>query len=1102
LHDDIESLEAAIGALQRQRGTLGDAAVDAAVSALQSQLAAQRAGAAVQQLRQVSVLFADIVGSTSLIRQLDPEETHAVMDGALARFADIVRAHRGRVLQYAGDSLLAVFGTPAAHEDDAERAVLAGLAIGAAARTLSAQLQAARGHECFDVRVGIHTGGVLLGGGVDRDNSIRGLTVNIAARMEQTAPAGGLRISQDTWRQVRGRFDMAEQPPLLVKGSDTPLVTYLVQGPRSRRDGLAGRGVAGVSTRLVGRSPQFVQLQQAYAALCPGAGGDSGLRCITLVGDAGHGKSRLVAEFRRWTEVQPGGALWLQALASEQRSNQPYGMLRALLAAVSGELEDEPAPQARQRWLAAVTPLLRSEGDAALLGHLLGLEFAEHAEVRSLLADARQLRDRGFFHASQLLRALAAQAGPGRPLVALFDDLHWADDGTLDFIAHLSATHADLPLLLLGLTRPTLAERRPDWQPAAQQLPITPLDAHSADELVDALLAPLGGVPAQLRKILTEGAEGIPFYMEELVNMLLDQGVIASDGAAWQFHAERLQALKVPATLVGVLQARLDALPAEARALAQRASVVGYRFRDDGLAALSTVPEGALQALVDRDLVQPQDGPAGFGEFSFKHHTLHQVVYDSVLRRDKRQWHAQAARWLLGLPGSTPHDQVADHFERGDEPALALAHWQLAAETAASRYANAQALASADRALTLVPAEDLRRRHGLTLLRCRVLHLLSERKPLAGELDRLLALAQQLDDAALQTDALTRRGCYHYDGGDVVLAMDLARQAVALAPEAVPVEGARAHALLAQCLSRLGRRDEAQVESASALRLAQTAGSAQHEGIILNDMGMRADEAGDHGAAMDLYRQALERHRHVGQRSNEGGTLSNLGYAALMLGDYATAVAQFEQARELFAHTGHRQNEGITLINLGIAQLHQQQPAAALQQAHRAHRLLQAAGIRWADGAALRLIGQAALALGDIAMAVEHLAASRDLFDALGMRDLALEPMAGLALAAMQQGDNATALRQVMQMLERMDAGVSLAGTEDPMGVQLACYLVLDAANAPRAQQVIESAHAALMARSVRIGDASQRHTYLHQVPSHRGVLTAWTALNRSSSHS
>ena len=299
-----QQIEGTIAGLEAQRALLGDALVDAALVPCAPGSHCwrwRRRTSPSQTLKQVSILFLDIVDSTRLSQRFDPEQTSEVMDGALAQFTAVVQRHGGKVLKYAGDSVLAVFGASEVREDDPERAVRAGLALLEAGQEQGAQLHRQYGHDGFNVRVGVHTGGVLLGGGVDAEDSVRGQVVNIAARMEQTAPPGTLRISHDTYRHVRGVFDVEPQPPLAVKGMDERLATYLVQRAKPRAFRVATRGIEGVETRMIGRDAELEQLQEA----CKRLYGDGKMAVITVVADAGVGKSRLLYEFGNWIETRP-----------------------------------------------------------------------------------------------------------------------------------------------------------------------------------------------------------------------------------------------------------------------------------------------------------------------------------------------------------------------------------------------------------------------------------------------------------------------------------------------------------------------------------------------------------------------------------------------------------------------------------------------------------------------------------------------------------------------------------------------------------------------------------------------------------------------------
>ena len=355
MSNERQQLEAAIAALEHQRVDAGGCGGRRAVG-----LARAIGGATqwphrrpAQALRQVSILFLDVVGSTALAQHLDPEAISAVMDDALSRGTAVVQAHGGKVLQYAGDNILAVFGADEAREDDAERAVRCGLALLELGKVLGAEVQAAHGHDRFDVRVGIHTGGVLLGGGVDADGSIRGIAVNIAARMEQTAPAGALRISHDTYAQVRGLFEVEAQEPLAVKGVDEPIQSYLVLRAKPRSFRLGSRGIEGVATRMIGRDAELEALQDAFKRLFI----DRNLAAVTVVADAGIGKSRLLYEFAAWSERAPGALLLFRGRATPQTQGQPFGLLRDILAWRLQIADDDSIEAARRKMEQGIVPL-------------------------------------------------------------------------------------------------------------------------------------------------------------------------------------------------------------------------------------------------------------------------------------------------------------------------------------------------------------------------------------------------------------------------------------------------------------------------------------------------------------------------------------------------------------------------------------------------------------------------------------------------------------------------------------------------------------------------------------------------------------------------
>ncbi len=325
--DEEQQLEQAIAALEGQRALLGDGVVDAALAPIREKLRSLRA-AGDQQLKFVSVLFTDVVGSTRMIQSLDPEEISGIIDGAMRRFAAAIERHGGAVRNFMGDGLLALFGFPAAQEDDAERAIRAGLAMLDEARAYAGEVETTWGFPGFAIRVGINTGQVILGGGVDRDTNALGFTTSIAARMQAAAPPGGLLITHDTYLQVRGVFDVEPQPPLQVKGKDEPLQTYVVLGAKARAFRLPTRGVEDIETHMIGRDAELRRLQDGFrAAMEDGEG-----QIVTVVGEPGVGKSRLIYEFDSWLELLPEQVFYFRARAQAATQNLAYSLLRDLFS--------------------------------------------------------------------------------------------------------------------------------------------------------------------------------------------------------------------------------------------------------------------------------------------------------------------------------------------------------------------------------------------------------------------------------------------------------------------------------------------------------------------------------------------------------------------------------------------------------------------------------------------------------------------------------------------------------------------------------------------------------------------------------------------------
>jgi len=1134
-----QPLEAAIAELQSRRALLGNALVDAALAPLLAGLAtlsaqpepADPTGSLPQpapaepsrRLRQVSVLFLDIVGSTQLIQHLDPEEVQAVVDGALTAFTAIVTRHDGEVLRYAGDNLKAAFGahgTAGTREDDAERAVLCGLALLAEAARRGDEVRRLHGFEGFSARVGIHTGGVVRGGGVENDNSLSGLTVNIAARLEQAATAGTLRISQDTWALVRGLFDSQVQPPLAVKGVEAPITSWLVQGPKPRAFRLHARGIQGQETPLIGRQAELARFEDTLEALLA----ERTPRALTLIADAGLGKSRLLHEFQHILSAHP--STWWLMPARNQPSGalQPYGLLRDLLARRLEIADSDSADVARAKLVQGLAPWLGQPNDPApeLLGHLIGLDFSAAPAVQRMGGDARLLRDRAVTALRLWLERLSASEGS--PVVLLLDDLHWADDASLDALVALLKS-ASGPLLALLCARPGLIERVPSWGeglPQHERLTLLPLDAVQGSALTQSLLQRLNPVPAELADLIERRAEGNPFYAEELVGMLLDQGVISidsngdsDDNNEWCFHPERLNPQRLPTTLTGVLQARLDALDPAARRALQMASVIGPVFWDDALGALDARGPDALPGLQRKSLVQPRPTSAfdDTPEQAFQHHLLHQVSYDTVLKPQKREAHARAAAWLTHRVGDRGDEYLgltADHFERAGQALLAADWFERASTKATQRGAYKAALQYLDRgeaqAAQAPEGWPLERTAEAIKNRAALSYLLNLRSQHEQALDRMLALGETHDRPSWVAYALAGQTLQAYRLGELEKASTVARRGVEVAERADCAYSAVC------CWSNLAylaldQRDlnAARPHVAAAMQWAVRAredaqkpdGGMQEAKVLMLQAELNAEE-NDHQARTTAVMRALVIVRDLHSPWLQGNCLDTLADLALARVDFAEAAVHIEAGARLFAEFAMPHYVALAQAQRARLHLHSGQWDAAAHEAAAASVGLLAAGdVR--NELLNRNVGAEAKWRGGRA---DEAVTTWEQTDVAwkGMGDELEARASRLRLAESRScsghpEDIEMAQQAVQAELPNLQERDALAGAEFALAARLAGWRVLHRAGDPAAAGQLALAASELEQVLNRFADPEVRERVRNTVPWHRDVVEALALL-------
>jgi len=1008
----IAKLEQAIVALEGQRATLGDTAVDAAIVGLRQKLAGLRASATSteEQRKQVTVLFADVSGFTAMSETLDAEVVRDTMNALWQRLDVAIMAQDGVIDKHIGDAVMALWGAPAAREDDPERAIRAALAmqqeihafVGATLVVAQGERAVALGeHKAspLQLRIGINTGPVMLGAvGTTAEFTAMGDAVNLASRLEHAAPVGGILISHDTYRQVRGIFDVTPQDPLTVKGKHDPVKTYIVQRAKPRAFRMATRGVEGIETRTVGRAAELLALQNAFrTATAP--------RIVTVVGDAGVGKSRLLYEFENWLELLPDQILFLKGRSYPELTHTPYSVLRDLFRYRFDIRESDSAAVVREKFEAGVSAYLDADR-AHLVGHLVGFDFSATTAVQNLIGSP-SFGTLALADLTNYFRGLTAD----NQVVMLLEDIHWADNATLDLIAHLAAELADHRLLIVCPTRPVLYEFHPAWGQGPQfwRLNLRPLSPDDSRALVGEILQKVDHLPDDLRELVVSSAEGYPFYVEELIKMLIEDGVIerGQDSERWQIELDRLRKVRVPPTLMGILQARLDSLPYAEKELLQRASVVGRQFWDATVASLSQAQLDSIRSTLDviraRELVfmRERSAFAGAQEYIFKHALLRDVTYETVLLKLRRVYHQQVARWLEEHCGERQTEYaglIAEHYERGEDTAHAAIWLRRAGEAAFQTGAFAQAVAVFERALALLPAGDLAGQAALLVKLGQAHTNMSDYQTAAAKLQAGLELARQAGDAKIAADAICKLSLVYAHQGRYAEGRALGEQALASA-RATGDRATCAQALRPLAMMAYYEGDYATTRQhlEEALALCREVGDRRGISESLNSLGVLFLYVDDHATAIQHFQDSLTLNRSIGDRQGIAGNLTNLGICFQHQGNHAQARRCYEESLAIYREIGRQQGIATDLINLGEVFAAQADYAQAIEHEEQALAIARKIGDRYQIALCTQYLGTYVAGLGDDEKAARYLREALAENQELGARPRTLETLVALA---------------------------------------------------------------------------------------------------------
>jgi class 3 adenylate cyclase/tetratricopeptide (TPR) repeat protein len=662
--------------------------------------------------RLATVLFADISGFTNISKTKDPEDLKQIVDSCMTKLAGVVERYDGFVDKVIGDALMAVFGAPIAHGDDPERAVRAALEMQQCAVENEAEFGG------LTLSIGINTGDVYFApAGPDERDTVLGDAVNAAQRLQAAAAAGEIFVGDETRRASDRSIAYESVAPVQIKSTEEPIPAY-------RAVKLAAVAAEGPAAPIVGRDGELGVLRGVWERVT----GERRAHLVTVLGPPGIGKTRLALEVAHLAETTGGVVVRGRSLPYGQTSG--YGALSQQVKQVAGVFDSDAPAVAGQKLMTAVSALFGGEAGSDVGRHLAALLGLGEETI----PDKHVL----FLSVRRFVEAISAE----RPLLLVFEDIHWADASLLDLIEHLAGRLRDAPLLILALTRPELLQTRPTWGGGLLSytaLPLEPLSAANTRELALRLLREDSvDVDPELVARLGETAEGNPLFIEELAASLAEQR-----GGSFE---------RLPTTVHGIIAARLDSLPDEERTVVFDASVVGKLFWRGVLERLGS-GNGALDAILDslegRDLVrrEPTSRLEGDEEYSFKHMLIREVAYATLPKAVRRERHAAVATLIEEFVGErigASASILAHHWEQAGELDKAVDYMISAARVAGRAWAKAEAAALYSQALDLMPADDARRQ-SLRLERAITLAQAGEFAQALPELDDLIPALEGRD---------------------------------------------------------------------------------------------------------------------------------------------------------------------------------------------------------------------------------------------------------------------------------------------------------------------------------------------------------------------
>ena len=867
-----------------------------------------------------------------MAENLDPEEWAEIMNEAFEYLTGPVYRYEGTVARLMGDAILAFFGAPIAHEEDPERAILAGLDIVNGIQPFRHRIKDEYDLD-FNVRVGINTGPVVVGdvGSTQAgEYTAMGDEVNVAARMEQTASPGTVQIAENTHRLVAPLFEFESLGGVEVKGKSEAVQAYRVLARKTEPG--RRRGIEGVSAPMVGREAEAETLRRVLQEVREGRG-----QIVCLIGEAGLGKSRRIEELRtEWEEEAGGEQSWVESRGVSYDTTRPYGQFQQRIRKIYG-VQDSDSPEVVQQKVAnaphGLAPEVHEE-IKPLVARAVELLLAVRMDLDQPRLEGEAIKREGHETVLRIWRGLATHS----PLVMVFDDLQWVDPASAELLLHLLQLTEEAPILFLCAFRPE--RRSPAWQvkQAADsdyphrytEINLAPLSDQDSSTLVSSLMS-VSDLPTPVRQMILQKAEGNPFFVEEVVRTLLDSGAVRRNGGdEMQWNATtNIRDIAIPDNLQALLISRFDRLEDEVRRTLQLAAVIGRSFYYEVLKRVSDATLGLDKHLSTLQRVEIIREAARIPEleYMFLQELTREAAYNSILRRRCRDFHRQVGEAMETIFEDRLEDQatrLAYHFDEGRDHERALKYHTMAGDAAARIYANAEAVTHYTRAIELTKRVSVSNAQLVHLYTSRgwTLHAMTRFDDALATYHELEALGAERDEPSLELAALLPQATVHStytsrfdpEKGEAV-----SKRALALARELKDHE-AEARALWNLMLLATFARDDpanATTYGEQSIAIAREHDLKEVLAYALNDISRTYFSTGRNDEAWAVLAEARDLWREIGNLPMLTDNLNSAAAGHFSAGEFDSALKLATESLEVSESIGNIWGKTASLMSIG-----------------------------------------------------------------------------------------------------------------------------------------------------------------------------------------